>query len=135
MRRATKEQRRYSLPLTRRLYDAPDARYHHDAWAESMRRTAARLDVALIDLTHMSERLVDMMGENAKQLYMNLPAGLYPHFPDGLADNTHLQPEGALHFGGMIAHALHDLGGKYAALLSDDFDQWQEETMRWGMNK
>ncbi len=119
----------FITPLTRRCFRDPNAEYTHDAWAASMRKTAERLGVALIDLTAMSERLVDELGdEKSKAYYMNLPAGVYPHFPNGQRDNTHLQPAGALAFGGLIARALHELGGKYAALLCDEYDQWIAET-------
>ena len=98
-----------------------------------MRRTAEKLHVALIDLTAMSEKLVDEQGEAAQTAYyMNLPAGIYPHFPLGQHDNTHLQPAGALAFGGLIAKSLHDLGGEYAALLCDEYDQWEKETAQFG---
>ena len=113
-------------PLTRRLFREPNM--SHEAWAQSMRRTAKRLDVALIDLTAMSEKLVGEMGDAAKAYYMNLPAGVYPHYPDGLTDNTHLTPDGALAFGGLIARGLYELGGVYAALLSEEYDEWIEET-------
>ena len=63
---------------------------------------------------------------------MNLPAGIYPHFPLGQHDNTHLQPAGALAFGGLIAKGLHDLGGAYAALLCDEYDQWEKEAAQFG---
>ena len=113
-------------PLTRRLFRDP--KMSHGPWSESMRRTAKRLDVALIDLTAMSEKLVDELGDAAKAYYMNLPAGVYKHYPDGQTDNTHLTPDGALAFGALIARGLHELGGVYAALLSEEYDQWIEET-------
>ena len=113
-------------PLTRRLFREPGM--SHEAWAQSMRRTAKRLDVALIDLTATSEKLVGEMGDAAKAYYMNLPAGVYGHYPDGLTDNTHLTPDGALAFAGLIARGLYELGGVYAALLSEEYDQWIEET-------
>ena len=98
-----------------------------------MRRTAEKLHVALIDLTAMSEKLVDEQGEAAQTAYYrNLPAGIYPHFPLGQHDNTHLQPAGALAFGGLIAKSLHDLGGAYAALLCDEYAQWEKETAQFG---
>ncbi len=119
----------FITPLTRYNRNAPGALYTHDRWAESMRRTAKRLNVALIDLTKMSEEVVDAIGEKAqKSYYMNLPAGVYPHFPQGQQDNTHLQPMGAMVFGGLIADALHALGGEYAALLCDEYDRWKNET-------
>lgn len=112
-------------PLTRWDRNNPRAKYRHDAWAESCRRTAKRLNVALIDLTRMSEELVDGMGESARvSLYMNIPAGVYPAYPDGMKDGTHLQPLGALTFAGLIARGLFELGGVYADLLCEGYEQW-----------
>ena len=112
-------------PLTRWNRNQPGAKCRHDAWADSCRRTAQRLGVALIDLTRMSEELVDALGEQARrEFYMNLPAGVYPAYPDGLQDGTHLQPLGALTFAGLIARGLYELGGVYAALLCGEYEQW-----------
>ena len=121
-------------PVTRFNRNGPGAIYKHDRWAESAKRTGERLGVAVIDLTAMSEQLVDAMGEKAATtLYMNLPAGGYPHFPQGQKDNTHLQPAGAVAFGALIAKALHQLGGEYAALLCDGFAQYLQEEVHFGM--
>lgn len=98
-------------PLTRRCYRDPRAKYSHGPYAAAMRELARELCVPLIDLTAESEKLVDRMGEDAKQLYMNLPAGCFSHYPDGLEDNTHLQPAGALAFAGLVAEGLQALGG------------------------
>lgn len=114
-------------PLTRRCYRDPQAKYSHGPYAAAMRELARELCVPLIDLTAESEKLVDRMGEDAKQLYMNLPAGRFSHYPDGLEDNTHLQPAGALAFAGLVAEGLQALGGVYAALLSDEACQWMRE--------
>ena len=112
-------------PLTRYARSAPDAKWAHDRWADASRRTSERLGVALIDLTAMSEKLVDELGEEARiKYYMNLPAGVYPAFPEGLRDNTHLQPLGAIVFAGLIAKRLYELGGIYAELLSPEYAEW-----------
>lgn len=112
-------------PVTRRLFRDPHAAYRHDDWAEAMRQTAARLDVPVVDLTRRSEELVDSLTETeSRQLYMNFPAGIYPQYPEGREDNTHLRPAGALTFAGLIARELYTLGGVYADLLCDGFDQW-----------
>lgn len=112
-------------PLTRYARNAPDAKWAHDRWAEAARKTAERLGVALIDLTAMSEALVDELGEEARvNYYMNIPAGVYRTYPEGLRDNTHLQPLGATVFAGLIAKGLHALGGDYAALLSGEYVDW-----------
>lgn len=112
-------------PLTRWNRNQPGAKCRHNEWADSCRRTAQRLGVALIDLTRMSEELVDALGEQARrEFYMNLPAGVYPAYPDGLQDGTHLQPLGALTFAGLIARGLYELGGVYAALLCGEYEKW-----------
>ncbi len=114
-------------PLTRcNFHDLPEGQ-QHGPWADAMRRLARELDVALIDLTRMSEELVDSYGPAAAAgLYMTLPAGKYPHFPDGLTDRTHLQPLGAMTFGALVAKGLYQLGGVYADLLSDEYEAWME---------
>ncbi len=121
-------------PVTRFNRNSASAIYKHDRWAESAKRTGEKLGVAVIDLTAMSEKLVDDMGADAQTaLFMNLPAGVYAHFPNGQKDNTHLQPAGAVAFAGLIARGLHALGGAYADILCDDFDQYLNETANFGV--
>ena len=120
----------FITPVARRLFAQKDAFYRHEAWAQAMRDTARRLDVALIDLTEQSMALIARMDMETvrTQWYMNLPAGIYPHFPDGQTDDTHLQPLGAMAFGGLIAQGLYELGGAYRALLCDEYEPWREES-------
>lgn len=100
-------------------------------WVAAMKRVGQELDVPVIDLTRLSEELVDNWGKTAAQdLYMTLPAGKYPHYPDGLSDTTHLQPLGAMTFAALIAKELHQLGGRYAELLSDEYADWLREGRR-----
>jgi hypothetical protein len=54
---------------------------------------------------------------------MNFPAGQYSNYPDGKEDNSHLRPEGAMYFAGMIANELKKLGGIYADLLLEGPDK------------
>lgn len=118
----------FITPLTRWNRNGPQAKYHHDAWVKSYYRTAEQLGVKLIDLTAMSEKLVDEMGEAARtNLYMNLPAGVYPAYPNGMTDGTHLQPLGAMTFAGLIAGGLYALGGAYADLLFEGYAQWKAQ--------
>lgn len=115
----------FVTPLTRWNRNDPKAKYRHDEWAASYRRTAEKLGVALVDLTRMSEELVDALGDKARtDFYMNLPAGVYPAYPDGMKDGTHLQPLGAMTFAGLIARGLYELGGVYRALLCAGYEEW-----------
>ncbi len=115
-------------PLTRCHYRALPKERQHAPWANAMQNVAKEEAVAFIDLTRMSEETVDRWGESAAEdLYMTLPAGKYPHYPDGLSDTTHLQPLGAMVFAALIAKELHRLGGVYAALLSDEYEPWLGE--------
>ncbi len=119
----------FITPVARRLFAQKDETYRHEAWANAMRRMAKTLDVALIDLTAMSEKLISStdMETVRTQWYMHLPADVYPHFPDGLSDDTHLKPIGAMTFGALIARGLYELGGEYRALLCDEYEDWLEE--------
>lgn len=115
-------------PLTRRNFRDPSHKFTHDRWAQAMRRTGEKLSVPVVDLTKMSEELVDSLPpEQSAKLYMNIPAGVYRHYPEGKTDDTHLQPEGAIVFAGLIARGLKQLGGVYADLLCTEYDQWMEE--------
>lgn len=118
----------FITPVTRfHTGDAGDE-YRHVRWVAAVKEAGRRLGVAVIDLTALSEQLMLSMGESARTaFYMNLPAGVYPHFPSGQKDNTHLQPAGALAYAGLIARELKMLGGDYAALLCPDFDQYAAE--------
>lgn len=107
-------------PLCRRLFPGNTEAYRHTMYAASCRRVAERMDVPCIDLTAMSEQAVASAGESSKAYYMNLPAGMYANYPDGQTDNTHLQPLGAMVFGGLIARALLELGGEYAQLIEEE---------------
>ena len=110
----------FITPLARRLFAEKDETYRHTAWAEAMKRTGERLNVPVIDLTAMSEQLIARSNpeEVEWQWYMNIPGEK--------VDNTHLKPLGAVKFAGLIARGLHELGGEYAQLLCEDFDQWME---------
>lgn len=95
---------------------------NHGDYVTAMKRTSANLNVPLIDLYTMSREEMVRVGEEAtKEWYMHVPAGKYPHFPDGLStDNTHLKYAGAVVYGGCIARGLKALGGIYKDLLLDE---------------
>ena len=66
------------------------------AYPQAAREVALELKVPLIDLNALTKELMETLGQDkAKGLFMVLEKGPYPNFPDGAADNTHLQVKGA----------------------------------------
>ena len=104
-------------PVTRRGFTDPAAVYRHDRWAAAARKTAKTLDAAFIDLTRMSEELlIHTPHEKLDDWFM----------PDG----THLKPEGALMFAGLIAKGLYRLDGCRKLLFAGFEDHLQKEKER-----
>lgn len=98
-------------PIARRNFVNGKLQDTHGGYPAAMRTVADSLDVALIDMTKKSEKLLSTMGDiMSKQFFLHLPAGdsLYP---EGVEDNTHLNVKGAeaiasLVLEGMIALKL-----------------------------
>lgn len=106
-------------PLCRRQFDENGhLQETHGAYPDAMKQVAKRLNVPCIDLCSLSFDVVAKAGDEAsKKWFMNFSAGEYPNFPEGKEDNTHLRPEGAMLFAGILAGELKKLGGIYADLL------------------
>lgn len=69
----------------------------HGDYPAAARDVAQELAVPLLDLGLLSAEFFSAKGEAyvSSHYFMNLPAGKYPAYPEGLKDNTHFQPEGA----------------------------------------
>lgn len=112
-------------PLCRRQFDENGTlQATHGNYPEAIRQLASRLQVPLIDLCTLSFDEVATLGDKeSRQWFMNFPAGQYPNYPEGKEDNTHLRPDGAMFFAGIIAKELRKLGGIYADLLLESPDK------------
>ncbi len=112
-------------PLCRRQFDENGTLLDtHGEYPEAMRQVAERLNVPLIDLCTLSFEAVSRAGDEAsKKWFMNFSGGLYDNYPQGKEDNSHLRPEGAIYFAGLIAGELKKLGGIYADLLLEGPDK------------
>ena len=106
-------------PIERRLFNEDGSlRVTHEPYVTSMREYAKEKNIAFIDLNKMSrEILVNLGPEEAKKLHLQLEAGEYKNFPEGLKDNTHLKYEGAVTYAECISKGLYELGGVYKELL------------------
>ncbi|MDR1673491.1 MAG: pectate lyase [Bacteroidales bacterium] len=79
----------------------------HGEYPVAVRELAKELDVPLIDMAVMTERMLIRMGhEDSKRIYMWLQSGQSPKFPDGLQDDTHLNEYGAFQVAQMVAGSI-----------------------------
>ena len=95
-------------PVFRRLYDENGAlRYTHGAYPRAIRELAADRQVPLCDLKKDSRVLYLSLGEEkTAELFVRLPPGEHPDFPDGHDDRTHFNAHGAQEICRLVAAEL-----------------------------
>jgi len=83
----------------------------HEVYHQAALEVARETGVAMIDLTQLSMELFTAKGQDyvTQNYFMNLPAGKYAAYPDGLEDNTHFQPEGAEAVAKLVFEALKSI--------------------------
>jgi lysophospholipase L1-like esterase len=90
----------------------------HFDYPDAMIALANELQVPCIDLCEKSRQLLlCTKTSESKNWYMNLEAGKYSAYPDGITDDAHLQYHGAVNFARLIANGLKELGSIYAELV------------------
>jgi len=120
---AARERRAYPVlitPLERRCFT--DEKHlgpgEHLEYVKGIKEAAEKFKVPLVDLYTKSRRELEKDGEErSRGWYMYFPEGYYQEHPAESKDNTHLRHDGAVHFAGLIAEGLRELGGVYADLL------------------
>lgn len=120
-------------PLYRRLF-CEDGKTlvegTHKDYPDAMIELGKKENVPVIDLCTLSRQLIEQYGDEAtKTWFMHVPAGKYEYCPDGKADNTHLQYEGAFRFAAIIADELRKLGGIYADLLIEPDSDYEDPAL------
>jgi lysophospholipase L1-like esterase len=108
-------------PVARRRFDASGVlQDSHGVYPAIVREVARRHDVALVDLQRSSERILREAGaEGAKRYYLWLAPGESPNYPQGLSDDTHFSPEGAIRMAAAVADDLRTSGSPLADLLAE----------------
>lgn len=92
----------FLTPISRRNLDQT-----HGEYPKAMQDFCKKNNFPCIDLTSITTNILQNLDdEKSKKLYMNFDAGLYPNFPDGREDNTHLRPEGAFLYASIIIGEL-----------------------------
>jgi pectinesterase len=95
-------------PVERRRFSPLGvAQDSHGAYPRAVRELAAATGTPLVDLTASSKDLWQKLGaEGTKSHFLYASPGQYPQYPDGVADNTHFQAEGALAVARLVAAEL-----------------------------
>lgn len=119
--------KRGAVPLiltpTPRCNFSADGHYRADfeEYAFVERKFCREKGVGLTDLSDIGGRYMEELGElRARALYMKLSAGLYPAYPDGLDDATHLSYLGARTYARMIAREAVTLAPQLSFHDDDD---------------
>lgn len=87
----------------------------------AMIETGKRSGVPVIDLGRLTAEFNTKLGpEKCKSVYLWIPGGVYPGWPDGDQDNAHLQMGGAFLYAGILARALAKVPGFPAGAFADD---------------
>ncbi len=90
----------------------------HFDYPDAMIELANELNIPCIDLCERSRQLLLHTEPSvSKHWFMNLEAGKYSTYPEGITDDAHLQYNGAVVFAKLIADGLEELGSIYADLV------------------
>jgi len=83
----------------------------HGEYPDAALEVAKEMNVHFIDLNQLSMNAFSEKGRDyvTEHYFMNLPPGKYVAYPDGQADNTHFQPEGANVVAKLVFDAMKSL--------------------------
>ena len=87
-----------ATPIERNGWSTPaTVKPSHGEYPKAIRDLAAKKGIDCVDLTRISTAFYESLGKDATthKVFLNLPAKVYPNYPDGNTDNTHLQLWGA----------------------------------------
>ena len=93
--------------IARRHFDAAGKPVPtHGAYPEAVRRLAGERGVRLIDLESATMEMLKAAGaEGSREIYCHVPAGS-PNYPEGRADNSHLQEGGAVRIAKLFVEGM-----------------------------
>lgn len=99
-------------PVGRRDYNTTTGKFNisFPNYVAAMKEVAQETNTKLLDLSTRSVAYYDSVGvEDTKKVFLHVPAGVYPNFPDGVVDNTHFQEYGAIQIARLVAEGIADL--------------------------
>lgn len=93
----------------------------HEVYSELTRAVARDCDVALIDADERSRSLLCELGPaDSKPLYLHLPPGDHPNYPDGVSDDTHFSEHGARRMAELVLEGIDELDLELAGRVVRD---------------
>ncbi len=100
-----------ATPVVRRRFDENGQFYDlHGVYPDIVRELAGKYDVPLLDMHKSSEQMLIELGEEkSKEVFLHVPPGQYPRFPDGVEDNTHFNEYGATRMAELAVEGIRQL--------------------------
>ncbi len=93
--------------IERRRFAGAEALATHGDYPAAAKAVSDELSVLFVPMTELTRDLYQRLGpEGSRRLFNQLPAGVWPNYPEGKEDNTHLSRYGAQSIAGMIAAQL-----------------------------
>ncbi|MEV3937714.1 cellulose binding domain-containing protein [Glycomyces sp. NPDC049804] len=100
-------------PVSRRSFNAETGKFNvsFGDYVNKVYELHEETGVAMVDLSASSRAYLDEIGpEEAKSVFLHVPAGVYPNRPNGTADDTHFQEYGAIQMARLVAEETATLG-------------------------
>ena len=95
-------------PIVRRNFVDGKLVDTHKGYPDVVRKLADSLHLPLIDMEKKTGKLVTKLGEVPSiKLFNHLDSG-HVNYPKGVKDNTHLSPDGAKAFAGLVAEGIKE---------------------------
>ena len=94
--------------IARRCFDNGLLQDTHGDYAAAAKAAAHQAGVPCVDATLPAMLEYQRMGEDSRRFHMDFAPGIYPNYPDGDADGTHLRPEGAAYYASLIMRLVRE---------------------------
>jgi lysophospholipase L1-like esterase len=123
-------------PVMRRRFDK-DGKFFdtHGEYPDIVRAVAAENKVALLDMHRQSQKVIKQYGvEGSKRLFLQLAPGENPNYPNGIEDNTHFSPMGALIMAGLAVAAIREQKLGLVKYLKKN-DESVKAAVAWRINR
>ncbi|MFL5581075.1 MAG: rhamnogalacturonan acetylesterase [Gemmatimonadaceae bacterium] len=97
-------------PVRRRKFDAEGRLVDtHGEYPDLVRAVARELRVPLLDMHQETGALLERFGpDSSAALFLHVPKGASPNYPEGVQDNTHFNPRGADLVARLVVRAIRE---------------------------